>query len=106
MKANELRVGNLVHAKKLSTGEQKVIEITINNIIYHSGYSPIPLTEEILLKCGFKDNCFNEWIYVKHIIDDIYSVCINQNMVCPIKYVHQLQNLYLSLTGKELKIEL
>jgi len=69
----------------------------------------IPLTEEWVLKLGFK----NKTIYIKGIClylvnegmsggfqDNEYGI----NEYVDIKYVHQLQNLYFALTGEELTL--
>jgi hypothetical protein len=87
-------------------------------------FEPIPLTEEWLLKFKFiKDD--NEFRAPKILgfIKSIYEICIRLHdgfcdvvleeeqinieiytVILPlkIKYVHQLQNLYFALTGKEL----
>lgn len=70
---------------------------------------PIPLTEEWLVKFGFEQyNNTNHYYYS----NESYIVKINSEFGYlfysidhkPIKYVHQLQNLYFSLTGEELEI--
>ena len=70
---------------------------------------PIPLTEEWLLKFGFEKNKNSdlyfrlnnyEYFIENGIIDNGYS---RMNEIS-VKYVHQLQNLYFALTGKELEI--
>ena len=125
MKANELRVGNLVTYRSLK--ELKVMELlsTFTRVLIDNnqtdwisvGYDfldPIPLTEEWLLKFGFektKENFltydlgklsiympsfhykkgrtyFNSWVIIEE---------------SP-KTVHQLQNLYFCLCGKELEL--
>jgi len=87
------------------------------------------LTEELLLKFGFeKWDIKGEWVFEKVIFKDFdieqkmiicYSgtcsleekenypdVDVQQFIVRQdIKYVHQLQNLYFALTGKELEYE-
>ena len=80
---------------------------------------PILLTEEWLLKFGFKsvgklhptfklrnylleENMMREGKYfLRQIINKSDSLCLSGE----IKYVHQLQNLYFSLTGTELTIK-
>jgi hypothetical protein len=70
----------------------------------------IPLTEEWLKKFGFeKDGPHWYWFSTKDRFTDIgYSYSIEEEVIefhdlkVPIKYVHQLQNLYFALTGKEL----
>jgi len=64
---------------------------------------PIPLTEEWLTKFGFKkdDGFFNKdgvWLTPDFGLDGI-------NPFKPIKYVHQLQNLFFAITGEELTLE-
>lgn len=95
----------------------------------HYGFNPIPLTEEWLLKFGFEkkdlkhtDGSISKGLYYNYPCvvdkarlsdDDEYSFCrlvpggINKyNFFTHFKYVHQLQNLYFVLTGKELKFTL
>ena len=71
---------------------------------------PIPLTEEWLLKFGFKDKS----MALPHIVFDVANALTwNESsktltfgyygeLKC--EYVHQLQNLYFALTGEELTI--
>lgn len=79
--------------------------------------SPIPLTEELLLKSGFSydpesacwkicglfirkvESGFSIFIECE---DDWYSNCYFKDF----EYLHQLQNIYFALTGKELEVSL
>lgn len=118
MKAEELRIGNL-----LETTNNGIAHVTwgvIKDI--ESGdryYKPIPLTEEWLIKFGFKSQSdfFIEKNYYtlklpKKIFDydNSLTVC-DKNIIfgyygsIKIEYVHQLQNLFFSLTGEELEIK-
>lgn len=124
MKLQELRIGNWV--KNIFGDELKVTHISKDLI---SGYllesvSPIPLTEEWLLKFGFKYNYFededgyiisNDYVlslgeYSELSIEDDFSFWIgsktSDETVCfdndIIESVHRLQNLYHALTGEEL----
>ncbi len=125
IQVNELRIGNYV-----MTGNIKsiVLEIFASGITHdskngnivagHCGWShinPIPLTEEWLLKFGFtkedngwhkKDIC-NDFsaLYWERLAGLDLSVNKRSMHLANIKYVHQLQNLYFSLTGEELKIQ-
>lgn len=71
-------------------------------------WKPIQISKEILLRCGFKEFNLGFRIYT-----DVYEeIEFNSVLFCwvngtkkPIKYVHQLQNLYFALTQKELKIK-
>ena len=103
MKANELRIGNLLQGYS-----GQLFEITIDDLmIIEKGDSkakPIPLTEEWLLNFGYIKNGSN-YIIQGHSI----FVC-NDLLMCDkngivLKSVHQLQNLYFALTGgKELEL--
>jgi hypothetical protein len=117
MKANELRIGNLVY-----NGFNEVVKI--HDIISQnntSGYlletlKPIPLTEEILLKCGFeRDKDFNTVLKIKietlngnHVIfiDIRANVLFVGNIeISDFNHLHELQNLIYSLTKKIINYE-
>lgn len=85
---------------------------------------PIPITEEWLLNFGFRNiNTYNDYhVYVspdndyhlqidvrinngEYIILDNSVKDLSDFALIPIKYVHQLQNLYFALTGKQLTIK-
>lgn len=75
---------------------------------------PIPLTEEWLLKFGFKNHLDTIWIHWSkesglfeistRLPQGSYGLWINGTMGC-FEYVHQLQNLFFALTGEELTIK-
>ena len=71
---------------------------------------PIPLTEEILLKCGFKNSKSNiiTYIYINnpaYYITEIGNcftfISCDKIRVRSIKYLHELQNIYFATTGEE-----
>ena len=117
MKANELRIGNLV------LNDDSIEEVTLQHLdlLVHDNtyFKPIPLTEEWLLKFGFENlgeikEVSNRYVLF-NVIDGTsnfelyeygneYDACIDDNSIYihELKYVHQLQNLYFALTGKEL----
>jgi len=77
-------------------------------------YKPIPLTEEWLTKLGFKSLEYREFwghgYFYKGIIiyieNNEFRFYYQTNRAYTIyEYVHELQNLYQSLTGKELVYE-
>lgn len=130
MKANELRIENYVWDDY--SGIMIVMAIGQNNVsLKHTrpefkaigGYdlsaiNPIPLTEDWLIKFGFTlhhKDYFNEVIYLKNVVDNnsfvwgVYPKKLGSGVILKlskkIKYVHQLQNLYFALTGKELIIQ-
>jgi len=143
MKASELRIGNYLQDNVTKT-TIKVVELTneciTTYVIDRSKFplkdgwklEPIPLTEEWLVKFGFKvwDNkrtiytlerdideynntCFRFWFqldklifdYIQNEIHPTESVFDDKNIIrLDIQHVHQLQNLYFALTGEELTL--
>ena len=133
MKANELRLNNYVKAFKTYW---QIDNTDFSNLEKIETYEFIPLTEEILLKCGFVKvkNKDKEGLreYIGHTAQkaryaifgtDIFITKVDKrgllwrSIECdfmvlfyhksiPIKYLHQLQNLYFTLTGQELEINL
>lgn len=92
-------------------------------VVTYRNIKGIPLTDDMLVKAGFIIGGYN-LVEVTHpnyprlffvIMDDEASIGWNYNvsgtiMECEdsmiqIKYLHQLQNLFKSLTGNDLKIE-
>jgi hypothetical protein len=113
MKKEELRIGNLVLIPYNKSNKQEgFFEATISQIgdfgayIKPEDYEPILLTEEWLLKFGFKIWDRNKWSDLGMNIvllenGDNFLFLANQRHV-NIFYIHQLQNLYFALTGEEL----
>jgi hypothetical protein len=115
MIANELRIGNLIKFSEDGTiftvGSIEERGFTVQNDeettwIEAEEFEPIPLTEEWLLKFGFKIWDRNKWSDLGMNIvllenGDNFLFLANQRHV-NIFYVHQLQNLYFALTGEEL----
>ena len=107
MKAKELRIGNLM----IKLGKQ--INISIPDLMFIEGgkyayhYKQILLTEEWLIRFGFrkdKDNVtwhLNQGLWV---IQNVGMYLAFGSNKWQIKYVHQLQNLYFALTGQELEL--
>jgi hypothetical protein len=110
MKATELRIGNLV---KIAGSNYEIEVLNVTGSIFLSSMgaqdikkvTPIPLTEEWLLKFGFeKDNNFT-WIGVGINImqrEGGFYIWLGADLL--LTTVHQLQNLYHALTGNELTI--
>jgi hypothetical protein len=118
IKANELRLGNLYD----NNGNYSVVTPSTIESVFESERvwcKPIPLTEELLLKCGAKTGC-GETFKIGEI-----TIMIRNGKIVPITnvthgytwingkliynktiYLHQLQNLYFALCGEELKINL
>lgn len=106
IQANELRIGNWVYSLILEENAQ----ITSINSSIKDLLNPIELTEEILLKCGFKHKGGGFYIHCKSLIelcnvsDKFFVVGFKDVSLGNIYYLHQLQNLYFALTGQELEI--
>jgi len=128
MEAKELRIGNVV---LLDTGHvlpapHRIVALDIVDIFKglptNITIEPIPLTPEVLQKCGFKSNSrcwFLQFkrehdiidcaVWVSRLEEDpigmycfgfdsaMHSVPMNN-----IYYLHQVQNMYFAITGEEL----
>lgn len=127
MKAQELRIGNLVQDRKGNICKVEALEK--DDIKAYAGaltslpLEPIPLTKEWLERFGFNYRlgnngnlpCYKKQFNSKNItiarwkIHDIdlvdYQIWIDTLDITKINYVHQIQNLYFSLTGKELELK-
>jgi len=115
MKARELRIGNWVKSGKgfykVECITSKGLEYAIADNILWSGdgvvFEPIPLTEEILLKCWFEP--MQNYTFILFIERNDNIVWQSDVEICNykhVKYLHQLQNLYFALTNEELEINL
>lgn len=135
MKVNELRKGNLLyyHSTNLVGTVSLISEFVfdcrneIGSFTPNCKYDPIPLTEEILSKCGFDFSAFKKPMqtcgvdlfyghdyYFKRIgyktdlilrsLNGVFRIeCFYSTRI---QYLHQLQNLYFALTGEELEVKL
>lgn len=121
IQASELRIGNYVSISPMyHKDDVRDIDLkTINAIQNGFQVFGIPLSSEILKKCGFVEDEVHEnyFIYLnKHKYDiDKLSFRSNEGFICfnGIRYrtilkhvtcLHQLQNLFYSITGEELTI--
>ena len=128
MKATELRIGNLIEYKiedKLDERKEwwEVSKVDFQDLTWLDSnpedayFRPIKITEEWLLKFGFEDITGVD--YILHIDVDFKLILIPADAFYPqidkaddvgwgsislnkIEYIHQLQNLYFTLTGEEL----
>lgn len=129
----------IVEAKNSISGKDEIHDMisfkgdTASGNSRIEAFMPIPLTKEILLKCGFstldgvKETCIEKRMFteVLQLTEDIYIgkdkstgfyqfLFINiyqgsygfTSMSAPIQYLHKLQNYYTSFSDKELEINL
>lgn len=127
MEAKGLRIGNWVNGNHSGFSKNvQVYNFTRNRLQHTDGkqtplpidkFSPIPLTEEILLKCALKkDGILYEQRKNSQFAVKEWSVgSIPQWLIfwgdsilhkVEPEYLHQLQNLYFALTGEELVVNL
>ena len=121
MKPEELRIGNYILGPK---GPCKVREISsygrlfVEDDVYERelyDYTPIPLTEDVLLKSGFQEVGFYENVYHRRdyriFLDKkakdglVKYETENYHIEVEVKSLHQLQNLCFALTSEELNID-
>lgn len=134
MEANELRIGNLIEYFYPHEEEWGTLSVSIEDLedVHKESFRPIPLTEDWLLKMGFEYRNENkgigaildlkkhpentevaEWKFHKSVAfvhdkndeKDVYVTMLSHPTAYKIYYIHQLQNLYFALTGKELTIK-
>ena len=123
IKASELMIGDLVNLSPSNTPAQNYVKIHaidydreirkdhVYDIVFlstgaiqynypMSSLKPIPLTEEILKKNGFKDGQYFAELYIQgwHVISDAYNLCMEcergWHMNVPCRYVHELQHAF------------
>lgn len=130
----ELRIGSWVQCSSLP---MRVVSIHDDETIYcdfegnegdvwgfdkNNPCKSIPLTEEILLRCGFYEDVsgfvqsfiISYWNNIRTVktqfeivLDDVngpVGVFVSGNNVIHLRSLHQLQNLYFAIVGKELEI--
>jgi len=134
--ASELRLGNRctygAHGVVVVSEIKESGKVRITHMEQHSinmGYSssllheddidPIPLTREILEKCGFDKSGLYGWVnrvdeYSLLIVQDngrfeLMDITSGETVLSwdtRVEYLHQLQNLFFSLAGDELEVKL
>lgn len=123
IQANELRIGNWLMMAHENVPE--MVNIKVMQFIAHANsigdkhpFEPIPLSPDVLKACGFQrlinSNDFwehfvlgNGWYISKSNHDEDSAGVIKDRFYwsdnyIEIKYLHQIQNLFYSLTGTEL----
>lgn len=132
MKSNDLRIGNYVTYNPEAVDEGTLITPLLvtaidddAGVILNDGFQnvydfdeilPIPLTPELLQAAGFSKAgdwdyelqrlCLHDMLSGRDKDWEVYLKAGNDAVyVTNIKYLHQLQNLYYSLTGTELELK-
>lgn len=127
MKAQELRIGNLV-IREAADGIDDILPVckiddagfiavtmgSYSNSCILSRVKPVPLTEDWLLRAGFE--LMDNDGFWEHSSEPLFGFQVIENTGvvtyapiwdgsftgAPLQYLHQLQNLYFALTGTEL----
>ena len=138
MKTNELRIGNYISFHNVW---YKIVGIEKDRVLieYHNGETdycwidyiePIELTEEVLLKIGFKKNKYDWWEYFPdreneisilmsgeyttieyanlfHCPEDVTEVNYGSALEFPRRiHLHELQNAYFLMSNQEMEVNL
>lgn len=120
MKVNELRVCNCIEDWTDVKNGPIQRQIDLDDFAMMANYErsenhplpfkPIPLTEEWLLKMGFKSNPYNDTYYLNNVIINCDKTRGFTDLWIDdfphIKFVHQMQNFYFTITGEELEVKL
>lgn len=131
---NELRLGNYIYAIDPYNKECGMVMCKVE-CLYRDGVEgsgiavpmryeytePIELTSDILYKCGFKSNyaedpqlygnkttlryCNERFELYRNGVDYVFTFHTYRSVVL-LEYLHQLQNLYFAINGKELEVKL
>lgn len=132
MEPKDLRIGNYYNSVKFNIPVRlelsdlmelyyKCDGAELDSEIISEMINPIVLTEKWLLELGFikdkgvfkyklREDLFIRASFHKDILgivlDDLFEPLDERETVClnPVKFVHQLQNLYYTLSGHELKL--
>jgi hypothetical protein len=134
LKASELRIGNIVwESSSFTPGPDDFEQIVVgaindidkvvldnqNNIYSYDYLYPIPLTVELMAKCGFSWDAKNNNYYIQ--VGNTFYLEYDTDFDCSVvpetwrgsslrlwgdnRCLHQLQNLYFALTGEDLTIK-
>jgi hypothetical protein len=102
--ANELRLSNYVNYQGKALRVHLLFSISNNSM-----WEPIPLSNEWMSKFGIKKFVMSQ-VEIKKKTESYYQSTIVVNgrkftfkLYYLIKYVHEFQNVFFSLTGKELQ---
>lgn len=123
LKINELRLGSIIDFDGMKSVVKEIDNQGVVVFIKETDetewidlfqFTPISLTEEILLKFGFEQK---DHLFRLHLVNSIYiefnsecglwyfDIYMNTSRI-ELQYLHELQNIYSSITFKELEINL
>ena len=124
MRAEELRIGNWIEYNQPTKKVYTTVQESTFSVNVEKLFKPIPLTEEWLVRFGYRKNShghydmgFGLMRVIKHnknlhVYSNGFRTWSNEDILggfswgkTRIGYVHQLQNLYFALTGEELKLK-
>ena len=94
---NKFRVVTGITHQKVKDGIFKLVTLDYEDSYLCENLIPIPLTEEILLKCG------DDSVYTFKVYNDDGD-CFYYAEKC--QYLHELQNMYKAIEKQELEINL
>lgn len=127
IKINELRIGNVVEyngfhlpvysitgaypRKGTRYNNKALVDLVCDGFVTadEDEINPIPITPELLTKCGFKIDQYGDYN-----LDSICFAMLNgmvfdvmfPNIAYNLQYLHQLQNLYYMMHNKEMEVKL
>ena len=115
MDIRELRIGNWVNIGYYHEWSWFDYENYIKGNEYvdyfdNDAVEPIPIIHEFLIKSGFDfdqityDNGYGIWLAPREGDYNVFLGSLSKPIPVVVKYVHEFQNLYFSLTGSELDI--
>lgn len=115
IKSGELRIGNLVQMNGIYISVTHILPLWIEGDYSPFGYieydklEPIELTEQVILKCGYKQvNTLNNGTLVFSGTPYLYFKDGVVRFLChtiKIQFLHQLQNVVFYHQGKELEFK-
>lgn len=117
--AQQLRIGNILECKiqdelderkewhePYTIDAEDILACSIDEKGFNEWQRPIPLTEEILIKCGFDHIQSMLFIkdYIRIYLDDDGEFTVNNinGETVEYRHLHTLQNIFWLLTGKDL----
>jgi hypothetical protein len=121
MEAKNLRIGNIVRSKINGVSKVEQVGSSINsNYVggrsldgnyWENSYMPIEINEQWLIDFGFVNVTDNEYPnynlghYTCMRRNGKTNICNNHGFINELKYVHELQNIFFALTGRELELK-